>query len=118
VSDASQRSRTLAFDALVLVVCVAAFVPGLTAPLTHSDDSTYTYQNTEHIGRPGMAGLLHVWDSTRAWNGEFIEFFPLRDSVYWALYRNFKLEGWPYHVTSLFFSPRGHAAAAALPVRH
>ncbi len=113
MSDASQRSRPLAFDALVLVVCVAAFAPGLTAPLTHYDDSTYIFQNTEHIGRPGLAGLLHVWDSTRAWYGEFIEFFPLRDSVYWALYRNFKLEGWPYHVTSLFF----HLAATLLLLR-
>ena len=103
----------LRFDLLVLLVCALSFAPGLTAQLTHYDDSTYIYQNTEHIGRPGLAGLLHVWDSTRAYDGEFIEFFPLRDSVYWALYTNFKLEGWPYHVTSLVF----HLAATLLLLR-
>ncbi len=102
-----------AFDVVLAVVCVASFAPGLTAPLTHYDDSTYLYQNTEHLDRPGLQGLLHQWDGSRAWNGDFIEFFPLRDSVYWAVYRHFQLEGWPYHVTSLLF----HLAATLLLLR-
>lgn len=106
-------SRRVVFDLVVVVLCALAFAPGLTAPLTHYDDSTYIYQNTAHLGRPGLTGLLHIWDSTRAWNGDFIEFFPLRDSVYWLLFQNFQLEGWPYHVTSLLF----HLAATLLLLR-
>jgi hypothetical protein len=54
-----------------------------------------------------------MWDSTRAWNGEFVEFFPLRDSVYWVVYQFFGLAGPPYHLTSLVF----HIGASLVLVR-
>jgi hypothetical protein len=86
----------------IVVGGVLIFAPGITAPLTHYDDSLYIYKN-QTLTVPGWAGLAGQWDSSRAWRGEFVEFFPLRDSVYWALYQVWGTAGTPYHVTTLSF---------------
>jgi hypothetical protein len=96
------KLRIAAGAALVLLTIVA-FAPGLTSGFTRYDDSLYVWNNIERISPPGWAGLALQFDSQRAWSGEFVEFFPLRDSVYWALYQGFKLDSTPYHVVSLVF---------------
>lgn len=100
-------------DGLLVLVCVVAFAPGMPAGLIRYDDSLYLFRNTELLGRPGWAGFLAVWDSTRAWDGRFVEFFPLRDAVYWLLYQRWELWGLPYHLASLFF----HVVASVLALR-
>lgn len=105
--------RLWQFDALLVLVCVVAFGPGMPASLIRYDDSLYIIRNTELLGRPGWAGLLAVWDSTRAWDGRFVEFFPLRDTVYWLLFQRWETWGLPYHLASLFF----HVVASVLALR-
>ncbi len=83
----------------VVVLSVLAFAPGLGSPLTSYDDPMYLAQNTT----PGLDGFLSVWSSARAWSGQFIEFFPLRDAVYWLIFQQWGLTSWPYHVVSLLF---------------
>jgi hypothetical protein len=95
---------------LALVVsCCVAFAPGLNSPLTTYDDPMYLAQNIA----PGWSGFASVWSSERAWTGQFIEFFPLRDSVYWLVYQGFWLEPLPYHLVSLLF----HVLASLLVFR-
>ena len=113
VDGVEKPKRAVWVDLLITVLCVAAFGSGMTAGLTRLDDSLYLYQNTDVLGRPGWGGLLNMWDSTRSWNGEFVEFFPLRDSVYWALYQVWQLAPGPYHLACLAF----HIAASLVLVR-
>lgn len=105
--------RPWQLDALLVLACVVAFGPGMPAGLIRYDDSLYIFRNTELLGRPGWAGLAAVWDSTRAWNGRFVEFFPLRDTVYWLLFQRWETWGLPYHLASLFF----HVVASLLALR-
>jgi hypothetical protein len=110
---ADPRRGSLLVDVAIVVLSVLAFGPGMTAGLTLYDDSLYIYLNTEVLGRPGWAGLLNVWDSSRAWKGEFVEFFPLRDTVYWLIFQRWNVSGPPYHLASLFF----HIIASLLLTR-
>lgn len=87
---------------VILVLGTAIYAPGLTAKLTHYDDSLYIYANPA-LEKRGLPGLLYQWDGSRAWGGNFVEFFPLRDSVYWAIYQVWETEGTPYHVACLAF---------------
>lgn len=80
-----------------------AFSPGLTSAFTHYDDPLYVWQNLDRLSPPGWQGLALQFDSRRAWSGEFVEYFPLRDAVYWALYQGFELDPLPYHLANLFF---------------
>jgi hypothetical protein len=110
---ASGGRSSIRVDVLIAGLCVIAFGWGMPAQLLKLDDSLYLYQNTEVLGRPGWSGLLGMWDSTRAWRGQYVEFFPLRDSVYWAVYQVWQLTSWPYHVASLSF----HIGASLVLVR-
>ncbi|MDP3154240.1 MAG: hypothetical protein Q8N23_16305 [Archangium sp.] len=101
------------FDALLVLACVVAFGPGMPGGLIRYDDSLYIFRNTELLGRPGWAGLAAVWDSSRAWNGQFVEFFPLRDTVYWLVFQRWETWGLPYHLASLAF----HVVASVLALR-
>jgi hypothetical protein len=96
------RQRVVAAVVLVVATCLA-FAPGLTSPFTHYDDPLYVWNNLARLSVPGWEGLWLQFDSKRAWSGDFVEFFPLRDSVYWGLYQVFRLNPTPYHVTSLTF---------------
>lgn len=87
---------------ILAVMCCVAFAPGLTSPLTHYDDPQYLTQS-QLMTTPGWDGFAEVWNSGRAWRAKYIEFFPLRDSVYWVLFQKWGTEGTPYHVASLFF---------------
>jgi hypothetical protein len=113
VSDSSGRSRLWPFDVLLVLLCVAAFGPAMPAGLIRYDDSLYIFRNTELLGRPGWAGLAAVWDGSRAWSGQFVEFFPLRDTIYWLIYQRWETWGLPYHLASLAF----HVLASVLALR-
>lgn len=101
--------RALACLALV-GLCVAAYSPGITSPFVQYDDALYVTDNLKVITTPGWAGLAKQWDDDRAWNGYFVEYFPLRDTVYWALFQSFGLNPIPFHLTSLLF----HVSATLL----
>jgi hypothetical protein len=95
-------TRGLASAFGLAALCAVAFAPGLTAPLIRLDDWAYLHDNAA-IARPGLAGLLEVWDSSRAWSGAFFEYSPLRDTVYWAIFHAWGEQPLPYHLASLVF---------------
>ena len=103
-------ARRLAAAFGLVALTVLAFSTSLTSFFTHYDDSLYIWDNLERISPPGWAGLWLQFDSGRAWSGEFVEYFPLRDAVYWALYQGWRLNPVPYHLASLLF----HLASALL----
>lgn len=76
--------------------------PGLTADFTHFDDPLYLTLNAR-MARSGLEGFLAVWSPADAWNGRFVEYFPLRDSVYWVLWQGFGPQSLPFHLVSLAF---------------
>ena len=85
----------------VALASTAVFWPGLQAPFSIYDDSLYLDRTL--MWTPGFAGLRAVWDSSPSWNGNFIEFFPLRDTVYWALTWNYPEDPLKFHIASLTF---------------
>ena len=92
--------RTRWVQLALAVCCVVAFAPGLTSPLTHYDDPLYLTSNKQ-LTVPGWEGFAELWDATRAYRGDALEFFPLRDSVYWVLFQLYGPIGTPYHLASL-----------------
>ncbi|MEW5742223.1 MAG: hypothetical protein AB1938_25125 [Myxococcota bacterium] len=102
--------------AVIVVLGTVIYAPGLTAKLTHYDDSLYIYANPA-LEKRGLDGLLYQWDGDRSWSGNFVEFFPLRDSVYWAIYQVWETEGTPYHVASLLFHLLATVLVFVLTVR-
>lgn len=94
----------------LVAAATVAYAPGLTSPFTQYDDNLYVTRNLPQLTPGGWAGLALQWDDARAWSGEFVEFFPLRDTVYWALYQGFELNPVPFHLASLAF----HLAATLL----
>ena len=80
-------------------LCVLAYAPGLTSPFTKYDDALYVWQNLERL----QSSLATQWSPERALNGQFVEYFPLRDTVYWLIYRAFELDPLPYHLANLAF---------------
>lgn len=94
----------LAAGLVIVVLTTLAYLPSIDSPFTHYDDPLYVTNNLERLETPGWAGLAKVFDSTRAWEGGFVEHFPLRDAVYWAIFQGWQIETTtPYHVASLVF---------------
>ncbi len=104
-----RRQRSL-LGLLLLGLTTLAYLPSLTSRFTHYDDPLYVWKRADLLSPPGWEGLAKVFDGTRSWSGEFVEFFPLRDAVYWGVFQLFGLEPTAYHVTSLLF----HLAATLL----
>ena len=101
--------RSLVEMLLVAVAVVLAYASSTTSPFISYDDTLCVVGNTRiHLG--GLAGLLQLWNPRDALNGASIEFFPLRDSVYWVLWQTFGANSIPFHVAGLF----GHFAVALL----
>ncbi|MEW5740127.1 MAG: glycosyltransferase family 39 protein, partial [Myxococcota bacterium] len=104
------RRHGLALRAIGLgALAVVAFVPGLTSPFILLDDPLYVLKN-ERLHATGWAGFANLWSSADAYRGAFIEFFPLRDSLYWVLFHAFGPVSFPFHLTSLAF----HVCATVL----
>lgn len=90
--------------ALLLVAALALGVQatGLTSPFIAWDDGLYVFDNPR-IQAPGLAGLLTLWNAADARSANFIEYYPLRDTVYWAVWQAFGRESVPFHVVSALF---------------
>jgi hypothetical protein len=88
--------------AALVLLAVVAVAPGLTADFTHFDDPLYLTLNAR-MARPGLEGSLALWSPADAWNGRFVEYFPLRDSVYWVLWQWLGPRSVPFHLVSLLF---------------
>jgi hypothetical protein len=114
VTDAPEprwSPRRILLLAALVVLPVVAFAPGLTSPLTHFDDPLYLER--PELSMPGWSGLSVLWSGASAWKGEFVEFFPLRDTVYWLIFQQWQHWPLPYHLASLFF----HVLATLLVFR-
>ncbi|MDP3154245.1 MAG: hypothetical protein Q8N23_16330 [Archangium sp.] len=97
------HGRRWAAAAVLAGLTALAYSTSLTSPFTHYDDPLYIWDNLTRMAVPGWKGLALQFDSTRSWSGEFVEFFPLRDAVYWGLYQAFQLDPFPFHLASLVF---------------
>lgn len=89
--------------AMPLAIALAAvlpYLPGVTSPFTEWDDNYYVTR-ADKLRDGGLEGFLALWDFLGALIDRQIEFFPLRDSVYWVLFRLFRLNPVPYHVTNI-----------------
>lgn len=81
---------------------VAVFVSAADSGWSNWDDPLYV------LGRPTVlntswAALFRLWSWTDAFNGDFIEYFPLRDSVYWLIHRIAGTNPVAYHVVNIVF---------------
>ena len=100
------------FVLALTALAAAVYLPGLTSPFIHYEDALYLSKNPV-MQLAGLEGFARVWSSDRAWSGEFVEFFPLRDTVYWLLWRLWPELPTPFHVVSLLC----HVAATLLVYR-
>jgi len=107
----SPLPRRIWVQVSLVLLPVLAFFPGLSSPRTHYDDSLYL-DRPEYL-MPGLSGLGSLWAGTSAWNGFFLEYFPLRDTFYWLIFQQWEKSSMPYHVVSLGF----HLAATLLVFR-
>jgi hypothetical protein len=95
--------RAVLAGAALVTLTTLAFAPSLTSPFTRYDDPLYVWNNLDRLKPSGWEGFALQFDSQRAWGGDFIEYFPLRDAVYWGLFQTYGLNPTPYHVVSLVF---------------
>lgn len=101
-SDASRPQGRSGWQAAAIVVAsVLPYLPGVESPFIQWDDLYYVINAPLRVG--GWQGFAAQWDLVRALDNIRIEFFPLRDSVYWALWQLFRADPVPYHVTNLVF---------------
>ncbi len=97
---------------VVVVVCaVAVFGNAMLCGWSGWDDPLYVLGN-DRILDTSVGSLVGLWSFEHAHLGGFIEYFPLRDTVYWMIHRLFGLNPLPYHVTNIGF----HALTSALVV--
>ena len=96
---------------LIVVTTCAAFAIGLANPFTSWDDPLYITNNTRILD-PDISAFIRLWNPRDALDGKFVEFFPLRDSVYWIVNRIFGMVPWPFHIVSLL----AHTAVSVLVV--
>jgi hypothetical protein len=82
--------------ALVFGCAVAVHLVAIAAPFTAWDDPLYVTENARVLDA-SLRGLVSLWSPRWALDAAAIEYFPLRDSLYWALHAAFGLEPAPYH---------------------
>ncbi len=93
----------------IAFAAMTVFVTSLGGPFTRWDDNYYVTENVR-IQKPGLSGFKGVWDSVDVWAARDLEFFPLRDSLYWATWQIFGENPLPFHVVNIVI----HAAVAIL----
>ena len=86
--------------AIIAVISVLVYVNSLGNPFTTWDDPLYVVDNAR-VHDFSVAGLMRLWSPRDALHGDFIEYFPLRDSLYAILYALFRLNPLPYHALSV-----------------
>lgn len=84
------------------LAALAVFATSIQGPFTRWDDNYYVTENTR-VRTPGWEGLRGIWSSSEAYSAHELEFFPLRDTVYWVLWQNFADNSVPYHLANIFF---------------
>ena len=102
---ALRRLQTLA----VAAAAMAAFATSATNPFIPWDDNLYVTANPR-VQRAGLEGLSALWSSQDVWEHRFIEFFPLRDTVYWATWQLFGDAATAFHLVNI----AAHALVAVL----
>lgn len=94
---------------LIVLAVAVVFSTSLPVPFISWDDPIYVTASTR-TQTPGWAGLVEVWNSSAAWRGEAIEFFPLRDTAYWVVWQLVGPRPAVFHLLSVLV----HAAVAVL----
>jgi hypothetical protein len=87
---------------LIVVAATVPFLPGATAPFSEWDDPYYVFRS-KRLTVAGWEGLSDLWVFENALRDEQIEFFPLRDSIYWVLWQGFGANPTPYHLANIAF---------------
>jgi tetratricopeptide (TPR) repeat protein len=101
-----RRGALIAAVAACLVYCV-----GLTNPFLRWDDDMYVTDNLR-VQTSTWAALLELWNPLATLEGRFIEYSPLRDTIYWVLWAGWGDWPVPYHAAGIGL----HAGASALVV--
>jgi tetratricopeptide (TPR) repeat protein len=93
---------SLPLAAVLFTVAWLVFIPALFGEFLNWDDELYVTQNAR-VQTLGLSGWLALWSPRDALLGRFVEFFPLRDSIYalsWLLFPHNPL---PIHAVAIFF---------------
>jgi protein O-mannosyl-transferase len=93
----------------VLAVAVAANALTLSVGFIDFDDGLYVLDNWK-MKAPGLEGLSAIWSTADVGPNKTIEVFPLRDTVYWGLFKAFGKNPFPFHLANFAF----HLLTAAL----
>ncbi len=88
--------------AVVALLIAASFASSATSPFINFDDPLYVLER-EGVHAPGWAGFLSLWNPQNAEDGLFIEYFPLRDSMYWLTWQIFGENSTAFHLVNLAF---------------
>jgi hypothetical protein len=94
---------------VVGVAAALVYLTSLKIPFLTWDD-TYYVTNSFRTQSAGLNGFFNLWSSDDIWSGRFLEFFPLRDTVYWVIWQLFGRNPVPFHVVNILL----HAAASVL----
>ena len=85
---------------LVYAVAVGVMLQSIGGAFVSWDDGFYLLDNAR-MTQPGWAPLWDLWSPRTAYAGGFVEYFPLRDSVYFLLARLFGFNPVPFHICSV-----------------
>lgn len=99
-----------------VALTIAVHATGLFVPFIAWDDPYYV-TDSERTARPGLDGFLNLWTLDDVTRGASLEFFPLRDVVYWGLFQAFGKSAFAFHCANLFFHALAVLALGALARR-
>jgi len=106
------RSLALQHPAIIaFLVAVVLYLPVLAFPFVDWDDYMYVSRNPR-IADSSLSGLFHLWDPEPALLGKFIEYFPLRDTVWWLAWAVVGANAAVFHALNVI----AHGVASALIV--
>jgi hypothetical protein len=88
------------WSAAVLAVALVSKGLALWAPFIEHDDHYYVVENWK-LQQPGLQGLGAIWSMADIGPNKSIEFFPVRDTVYWVLFKAFGADPAPFHAANL-----------------
>ena len=98
--------------ATVILSTLLLYIRVLGADFNPLDDGMYVLENRLITG-PTWTSLRELWSPERALAGQFDEYFPLRDTVYWLVSRGFGISPWHFHAANI----SAHALCSLLVLR-
>jgi hypothetical protein len=101
--------RPLLQAVAIVAAAVAVFWVTLQTDFIGWDDPFYV-SASERTQAEGLKGFLNLWSMRDIWAQAFVEFFPLRDTVYWLIWQVYGRDPVPFHVVNVAV----HAIAALL----